>query len=283
MQRIIVTGAKGGTGASITAGLRSAGYDVLGLDLAMPGHREGGYRQADVLDGAGLHELLAGAAGVIHFGSLPTDNWSSGGACYRNIMLGGYNVLQACAQAGVRRVVLASSMEVYGKLQDQPHLPVTEDSPLTTSSIYGSSKVLLEGLARDYCRWHGMSIAALRLGRIIYEDSWDWRLRPHTETDAACADCLWCYIDARDVAEACRLWLASDVAGFHAFNVAAEDVCVDTPTAQLLAEFYPDKPVLGGLGPQQCPFSSAALHSKLGWQAQYNWRDLRVEGGGGRG
>lgn len=277
MQRIIVTGARGGTGSSITAHLRAAGYDVVGLDLGMPGHREGGYRQADVLDGAGLHELFAGAYGVVHFGSLPTDNWTSGGACYRNVMLGGYNVLQACAQAGIHRIVLASSMEVYGQLQQQPQLPVHEDSPLMPSSIYGSSKLLLEGLAQDYCRWHDMSIAALRLGRIIYEDSWAWRLQPHTQSRAACADCLWCYVDARDVAEACRLWLASDVGGFHAFNVAADDVCIDAPTAELLAEFYPGKPVRQTLGPQQCPFTSTALQQTLGWQAQRNWRDIGAE------
>ena len=134
MKRIVVTGAKGGTGRSIVQVLSAAGYDVLGLDLAMPGHREGGYRHADVLDGASLHELFAGADGVVHFGSLPTDNWTSNSTCYRNMMLGGYNVLQACAQAGIRRLVYASSMEVYGDLRQQPQLPITEDSPLTTSS-----------------------------------------------------------------------------------------------------------------------------------------------------
>ena len=277
MKRIVVTGAKGGTGGSIVEVLSAAGYDVLGLDLAMPGHREGGYRHADVLDGASLHELFAGADGVVHFGSLPTDNWTSGSTCYRNLMLGGYNVLQACAQAGIRRLVYASSMEVYGDLRQQPQLPITEDSPLTTSSIYGTSKVLLEGLAADYCRWHGMSIAALRLGRIIYEGSWSWRLQAHTQTRERCAECLWCYVDARDVADACRLWLESDVQGFRPFNVAAEDVCIDVPTADLLAEFYPDLPRHGQLGAFDCPFVSTALRDALGWRAQLNWRDIRTE------
>ena len=277
MKRIVVTGAKGGTGRSIVKVLSAAGYDVLGLDLAMPGHREGGDRQADVLDGASLHELFEGADGVVHFGSLPTDNWSSGSVCYRNLMLGGYNVFQACAQAGVRRLVHASSMEVYGNLRQQPLLPITEDSPLTTSSIYGTSKVLLERLAADYCRWHGMSIAALRLGRIIYEDSWSWRLQAHTAARANCAECLWCYVDARDVAEACRLWLASDVEGFQPFNVAAEDVCIDAPTAELVHEFFPDMTVASPLGEYECPFVSTALRDTLGWRARMNWRDIRAE------
>jgi nucleoside-diphosphate-sugar epimerase len=277
MKRIVVTGAKGGTGSSIVRGLSAAGYDVLGLDLAMPGHREGGYRRADVLDGASLHELFEGADGVVHFGSLPTDNWTSASDCYRNLMLGGYNVFQACAQAGVQRLVHASSMEVYGSLQQQPRLPITEDSPLTTSSIYGTSKVMLERLAADYCRWHGMSIAALRLGRIIYEDSWSWRLQAHTEARERCAECLWCYVDARDVADACHAWLRSDIQGFRPFNVAADDVCIDVPTAELLQEFYPDVTIDRQLGEYECPFVSTALRDTLGWQPRMNWRAIRTE------
>ena len=276
-KRIVVTGAKGATGRSIVDVLRAAGCDVLGLDLAVPGHREGGYRRADVLDGAGLHELFAGADAVVHFGSLPTDNWTSAGECYRNLMLGGYNVLQACALAGVKRVACASSIEVYGALRQQPRLPLTEDSPLVPASIYGSAKAMLEKLAADFCRWHGMSVAALRLGRIVYEGSWPWRLKPHTEERGRCADCLWSYVDARDVAHACRLWLESDIQGFRPFNLAAGDVCLRAPTAELLRQFFPQTPVDGDLGEYECPFSSAAIGRALGWRAQYGWRDIRDE------
>ena len=279
MKRIVVTGAKGGTGRSVVKCLAAAGYDVLGLDLAFPGHQDVGYRQADVLDGASLHELFAGADGVVHLGSLPTDNWTSPSQCYRNLMLGGYNVFSACVHAGVRRLIHASSMEVYGHVKRQPRLPITEDSPLTTSSIYGTSKVMLERLGADFCRWHDISIAALRLGRVIYEGSWGWRLRAATETDAACAECLWCYVDARDVAEACRLWLESEIQGFRAFNVAAEDVCVETPTAELLQEFLPSIPIEGSLGEHECPFVSRALCETLGWRAEIGWRDIRAEAG----
>ena len=280
MKRIVVTGAKGGTGRSIVSVLRSAGYDVLGLDLAWPGHSDAGYRMADVLDLASLNELFAGAAGVVHFGSMPTDNFSSVNACFQNVTNGGFNVLQACANVGVPRLVFASSMEVYGHLRAQPAFPITEESPLQTSSIYGTSKVLLERLAADYARWHGMAVAGLRLGRIIYEGSWAWRLEAHTQSPAHCAECLWNYVDARDVADACRLWLEADLDGFRAYNVAAEDVCIDAPTADLLAECYPSTPLITELGEFQSPFLSAAIQRDLGWRTQIGWRDIRAEGEG---
>ena len=277
MKHIIVTGAKGGTGRSIVSELNAAGYQVTGIDLAYPEHTDGGYKTADVLDAASLNDLFAGADAVVHFGSLPTDHWSSWSTCFKNVMLGGFNVLQACANTGIERLAYASSMEVYGDLTKQPHLPITEESPLVPISIYGSAKIRLEELASDYCRWHDLSVAGFRLGRIIYENSYEWRLKAHTEKAERCAECLWNYVDARDVASACQLWLESDIQGFRAYNLAADDVCIDLPAEKLLQEFFTGIPIQGKIGEFQSPFFSTALKSQLGWQAKYNWRDLRAE------
>jgi len=280
MKRVVVTGAQGGTGGSLVRVLRDHGWDVTGVDLAMPGPTDAGYKRADVLDGVALNDLFAGAYGVVHFGSVPTDNFTSWTECFRNVMQGGFNVLQACANVGVGRIVFASSMEVYGDLKRQPRLPITEGSPRVPGSIYGSAKRMLEDLAADYTRWHGMAIAGLRLGRIIYENSWSWRQRPHTESRAACVDCLWNYVDARDVARACHLWLASELEGSRVYNLAADDVCVDAPVAELLAEFYPDMPMEEKLDEFETPFQSKAIQRDLGWHAQIGWRDIRAEAEG---
>lgn len=277
MERIIVTGAKGGTGRSLVNELRTAGYQVTGVDMAYPHHTDSAYKRVDVLDAGSLNDLFAGADAVVHFGSLPTDHWSSWSTCFENIMLGGFNVLQACANTGIRRLAYASSMEVYGKLTTLPNLPVTEQSPTVPISIYGSAKLRLEELAADYCRWHDMSVAGLRLGRIIYEDSYEWRLKAQTEEAGNCAECLWNYVDARDVATACQLWLESDIQGFKAYNLAADDVCIDIPAATLMRDFFAGMPIVGEIGTYQSPFFSQAVKDDLGWQPQFNWRDLKTE------
>lgn len=278
MRRVVVTGAKGGTGRSLVDVLRRSGYDVLGVDVLPVGPTEEGYVRHDILEAGGLHDILAGAAGVVHFGSYPTDSWTSGSEAFRNVLMGGFNVFQACANLGIKRIVYASSIEGYGDLFAQPSLPVTEESPQVPRSLYGSAKVLLERSAADFCRWHGMSIAALRLGRIVYERCFDWRLRRHTDSDASAADVLWSYVDARDVATACQAWLESDAQGFSAFNVAADDVCVHTPTRTLLAEHYAQVAVAEGTCQgRRCPYDNSKLKAALGWQPQYNWQALRAE------
>lgn len=278
MKRIVVTGAKGGTGRSIVSVLRAAGYDVLGVDSQPADVSDTAFVRLDLRDGAGLNDVFAGADGVVHFGSFPTDTWSSATEAFHNLMVGGFNVLQAAANTRVSRLVMASSIMVYGDMLQQPRLPITEESPLAPQSIYGSSKRLLEDLAADYCRWHGMSVAAFRLGRIVYEGCFDWRLKKHTESDASAVSVLWCYVDARDVGTACQAWLESDRQGFEPFNVAADNVCVETPTRTLVRQFFPhlgDLPA--GIGDQQTPFDNGKLRRLLGWQARHDWRMLRSE------
>jgi nucleoside-diphosphate-sugar epimerase len=278
MQKVVVTGSKGGTGPSIVRVLREAGYCVLGVDLKPCGFSEQDYRQLDLEDGAGVYDALAGAVAVVHFGSLPTDSWTTSETAYRNLALGGYHVLQAAANLRIPRIVLAGSPMIYGEYRRMPYLPIDEETPARPDGIYGAAKQNLETLAGHYARWHGLAIAALRPQRIVYEGSYEWRFRKFTETHAAAADALWSYIDARDVATACLGWLQSDLAGFEAFNVAADDVCVDAPTRQLLAEHYPHiSDLRGDLDGQRGLVSCAKLKRMLGWQPQHHWRKLAAE------
>jgi nucleoside-diphosphate-sugar epimerase len=276
--KVVVTGAKGGTGPSIVRILREAGYYVLGVDLKPCAFWEQDYRQLDLEDGAGVHDVFAGAEAIVHFGSLPTDSWTSWETAYRNLALGGYHVLQAAANLRVPRVVLASSPAVYGDYSRVPYLPIDEETPALPDSIYGAAKQNLEALAGNYARWHGTAIAALRPQRIVYEGSYEWRFRRFTGDDAAAADSLWAYIDARDVAAACLAWLQSDRAGFEAFNVAADDVCVRTPTRQLLARHYGQIADLrGNLADRSGLVSCTKLKQMVGWKPVHNWQAMAAE------
>lgn len=278
MKRIVVTGSQGGAGRSIVAELRSAGYDVVGIDVVPPKPSDVGYVRLDLTTAVGLNDVFAGADAVVHFGSFATDAWSSRTEAFHNLMLGGFNVLQAAANTGVKRVLIASSIMAYGDLTRQPAWPVTEESPVWPHNIYSSSKRLLELLAADYCRWHGMSIAAFRLGRIVYEGCYSWRLKHHTESEASAANVLWTYIDSRDVATACRLWLESGREGFEVFNVAAENICHETPIAELLRKFYPNvTESRTTFGSHQAPFDTSKLRKTLGWTSRYDWKELRAE------
>lgn len=278
MQKVVVTGAKGGTGVSIVRALREAGYQVLGVDLKPCGFWEQDYRQLDLEDGAGVHDAFANAQAIVHFGSLPTDSWTTWETAYRNLALGGYHVLQAAANLRIPRVVLASSPTVYGSYQRVPYLPIDEETPAAPDGIYGAVKENLETLARHYVRWHGLAIAALRPQRIVYEGSYEWRFRKFTLADGAASDALWSYVDARDVASACLAWVQSDLQGFEAFNVAADNVCVTTPTRSLVAQYYAHVTDLRGDLPDcQGLVCCDKLKRLLGWRPALAWQAMAAE------
>ena len=279
MSRIVVTGAKGGTGRAIVDVLRHAGDEVVQVDRVPNDPGADRHVELDLRDAAGVNDVFAGADAVIHFGSPPGDAHLTATEAFSMLTAAGFNVFQAAHNVGIRRVVWASSIEVYGDINRHPELPVTEDSPLAPPRIYACSKLLLERLAIDFARWHGMSIAGLRLSRIIYDSpSGRARLKQLVEDETLGVDCLWSYVDARDVAGACQAWLKSDIQGAHVFNVAATNVHHDVPTRKLLDRHgFRETPLRELDGEHDTPFSTRRLREMLGWRAAYDWRDILSE------
>lgn len=277
MKRIVVTGSKGGTGQSIVSVLRKAGYEVVGIDrLAPEPFGESDYIQLDLRDATGVNDALAGADGVIHFGSPPADCNRGTTEAFGMLAVAGFNVFQAARNVGIKRIAWASSIEVYGDMEKQPQLPVTEESPLAPPGIYGTSKLLLERLALDYARWYGMSIAGFRLSRIIYDTPFGRaKLKRIVDDEAIGGDCLWSYIDARDVAAACQTWLESDHQGTEVFNLAAANIHQDIPGKVLLEKYgYRTVPIDEPESQDQTLFSTRKIREMLGWQARYDWRTM---------
>jgi nucleoside-diphosphate-sugar epimerase len=277
MKRIVVTGSKGGTGASIVRGLREAGFEVLGVDVKPAEPGEADYVQLNLADAAGVNDVFAGADGVGHFGSRPGDDGMTTTEAFNQMMTAGFNVFQAAKNVGIRRVAWASSIEVYGsRLKHHRRLPVTEESPLAPPGIYASCKLMLESLARDYARWHGMAIAGFRLSRIIYDNDFGRaKLRRFVEDEGLGHDCLWSYVDARDVGTACLAWLKSDRGGAEVFNLAAENIHVEGQMSRLLDRHgYKDSEVTELKGEDRTLFSTDKVRRTLNWKAVHDWRAI---------
>src|SRR5690606_38705747 len=79
---------------------------------------------------------------------------------------GTVNVFEAARILGISRVVWASSAQIFGPLDRYRATfgvdVITDDSPPYPNSIYGATKLLLEQVARQYARAHGLDTVALR-------------------------------------------------------------------------------------------------------------------------
>lgn len=159
---VLVTGGAGFVGAATVAALRSAGRAVIVLDDLSTGRAERirgvPLLIGDVRDPGLVSRAVQGAEAVLHLAarsSVP-GSFSDPVGCHAVNDEGTAVVLEAAWQAGVHRVVLASSSAVYGHGS-----PAREDRILDPCSPYASSKAAMEAQGRVYAH-RGLAVTALR-------------------------------------------------------------------------------------------------------------------------
>lgn len=166
---VLITGGAGFIGSHTCERLVRAGHRVRVVDdlssgrlanlAAVAGEIE--FLELDIRDFKRLRSATAGVEAVIHLAAVASVVRSIEGPLATQAVnaTGSLNVLEAARQAGVRRVVLASSASVYG---DEPELPKTEASPVRPLSPYAWQKLSAEFYGRFYSEQHGAEFLALR-------------------------------------------------------------------------------------------------------------------------
>ena len=275
MNRIVVTGGSGKAGRAVIRSLLDRGYGVLNVDLAPP--REGlcPYLEADLADMGQAFEVLNGAEAVVHLGAIPAPGRRSEGETFRNNTMSTYNVFSAAVSVGVQRVVWASSETTLGLPFDREkpsYAPIDEEHPLFPESSYALSKVVSEEMARQLNRASGIPFVGLRFSNIMEPHDYE-RFPGFWEDPALRKWNLWGYVDARDVAQSCRLGLEADVRGAEAFIIAAADTVMNKPNAYLMSEVYPGVPLRDGTGDFETLLSIDKARELLGYAPGYSWRN----------
>ena len=105
---------------------------------------------------------VAGVDAVVHLAGDPevSATWES--VLEKNIQ-GVYCTYEACKNAGVKRVVFASTNHVTG-FYEQEGMYTTPEMPVRPDSLYGASKAFGESLGRYYVDRYGLEVVCLRIG-----------------------------------------------------------------------------------------------------------------------
>ncbi len=202
--RVLVTGAAGFIGSHVAETFRAAGHEVRGLDSLSPAVHQGRPERlpadlivGDVRDPSAVNEALAGVDAVCHQAAMVGLGVDlSDLPVYTDVNVTGTAVLlEAMGRRGVPRLVVASSMVVYGegaydcaahgRVRPGPRDPsdlaagrfeprcpqcarplatatVAEDAPLDPRNAYAASKVAQEHLAASWARMTGGAAVGLR-------------------------------------------------------------------------------------------------------------------------
>jgi UDP-glucose 4-epimerase len=187
--------------------------------------------EGDIRDRQSLAAVMAGTDAVVHMAALRITACAAEPRNAFEVMCGGtFNVVEAAQQAGVRKIVAASTASIYGMAE---RFPTTEDHhPYNNRTWYGASKVMLEGLLRSFNDMYGLPYVALRYFNVygprmdIHGKYTEVLIRWMERLDAGQPPLIlgdgtqtMDFVYVEDIARANVLALASDVSD-EVFNVA---------------------------------------------------------------
>lgn len=167
MSTVLVTGGGGFIGKEVVRELTARKCAVRVFDLVKSDRTAHEYT-GSVLDPYELSQAVKGCDYVIHLAAaLGVQNTEINRleCLYINIQ-GTVNVLEACVKARVKKIVFASSSEVYG---EQARQPISEDAPLNPKSNYAASKIVGEEYLKAYKEAYGLEYNIVRFFNVYGE------------------------------------------------------------------------------------------------------------------
>jgi UDP-arabinose 4-epimerase len=167
MKKILVTGGAGYIGSHTCKALAQAGYLPIAYDNLVHGHewvvKWGPFEAGDILDRIRLNEVLSQyhPEAVIHFAAYAYvgESMQDPDKYYRNNVVGSLTLLEAMCDHNIKKIVFSSTCATYGIPKD---LPIREDHPQEPVSPYGSSKVMIERILKDFDLAYGIRYISLR-------------------------------------------------------------------------------------------------------------------------
>lgn len=283
-EKVVCTGGSGRLGRYVTDDLRGR-CALTVLDVKPPQAADVAHVEASILDYAALKRAFAGQDAVVHLAAIPNPRTAPADVTFHTNVQGTWNVLQAAEDAGVRRVVVASSDAALGLHYNPPgygpqYLPIDEDHPLRPVEFYSLSKEVTEAMCRSYANRGKLEVLAIRPTHIVFPPE-------YPELVARGADVqnyhLWTYVAPEDVAQGFRRALDVAKAPYQAFFISAANGLNTRPTLDMLRERYGSLPLLRNPDyfrrhPLAALLDIARARDVLGFEPTIDWRTMAAAG-----
>ena len=283
--KIAVTGGNGRIGRVLVRVLVAQQHEVVSIDRVLPDGEDARHfgdqiasawhlvtqHADDLMDVERLKILFADCAGVIHLAAIPTVRDQNPAQVYINNTSSSYNVLLACAELGIKKVCLASSINAIGGVYSrQPHydyFPVDEQHPTYNEDAYSLSKWVLEAQADSFARrYSDMTISSLRFHAMIPSKPGNPGVVKRMGNFAQISKDLWAYTNIVSGAQACLLALQAEFKGHEVFFITAPHTVVEILSLELAQTYYPGVQVVGDLSGHNSFYLAKKAEHMLGWK-----------------
>lgn len=281
--KILITGASGYVAKYVIESLE-ADHELVLTSRRHPAegqyqtHTNAAFVRGDITEQEHCRRVVEGVEMIAHIGASAEASPDT----FRTNTLSTYYLMEAAREAGVRRVVMASSNCALGHCYrtsghpfEADYFPFDERHPSVIEDNYGLSKITNERTLEAYTRAHGIETVAMRLNWCWGPAEYRWRRERPFDPEQH-REGFWAWVDMRDVAQAFRLALQAPAASqprFAPYFISAADTMADEPSAELVHRFYPQYSRLADtLQGHESFFSWRAAHDELGYTPQHGWR-----------
>ncbi len=229
--KVLITGGAGFIGTAVARAALRRGMEVRLFDIA-PCTLDGvDAVRGSILDRHAIGEAAEGCHAVVHLAAMlgvrKTDLRRL--ECLNINIEGAVNVFEAAIRAGVKRVVFASSSEVYG---EPAEMPIGEDAPFNPKSVYGVTKIAAEEYLRAYGLRHDLDHRIVRffnvygvgqVAEFVLPRFVKAVLNGHAPTIYGTGEQIRCFCYVDDAAEGICLALLNGEANGMALNIGNDE------------------------------------------------------------
>ncbi len=297
--RIFFTGGSGKAGRHAIAHLVERGYTVTNADLAPPNMPGVADLRVDLTDAGhvfnALHAFARGEeqeAGtgtprydaIVHFAAVPSLMLRPDNETYQVNVSSTYNILDAAAKLGIRKVIFASSETTYGicfydGVKKPAYIPIDEEHPTVPQDSYAMSKIVNEVTARSFQERTGFDIYGLRINNVIEPHEYATKFPPFMKDPELRRRNIFAYIDARDLGHMVDRCLQTDGLGYEVFNVSNDDMSVSLTSDEVIARFYQGVEKRRVMGRNETFFANDKAKRMVGFAPKHSWREVLNDDG----
>jgi UDP-glucose 4-epimerase len=280
---ILITGGAGRLGRHVCQRL-GAHRQVTSLDrlIVSDDDRLGTTRQitGDITDYQALTQQFEGVDAICHLAAIPNPRTAPADVTFNTNVNGAFAVLQAAEDAGVKRVVVASSDSVFGLSYNPPdwppkYLPVDEDHPVRPTEFYSLSKYVTETIAQSFAARGKLEVMVIRPVHIVFPPE-------YPELEARGADVenyhFWTFVAPEDVAQGFDLALDAGCQGYEVLTISGAEGLNQRPTLELARERWGDieirRPEVYEKNPYASVIDITRAQTRLGYKPEITWRDM---------
>jgi len=296
--KIVVTGGAGFIGSNLCDALLQRGDEVVAIDNLSTGRpefvesasRHDAFElvQMDLLDAAGVTDVVDGADAVVHLAANADVRfgWNHPARDLEQNLVVTHNVLEAMRRTGVERLLFSSTGSVYG---DCATVPTPEDAPIPVqTSLYGASKFAAEAFIQAYTEGTHIRAGIFRFVSIMGERYTHGHVIDfvrHLRRDPSRLPILGdgsqrkSYLEVTDCVNAMLTVLGRD-AQVETYNLGVDDYCTVDDSAGWICERLDVSPAFeyaggdrGWIGDNPFIFLDTTAIRSTGWEPRYTIRE----------